>query len=378
MIRKIYDSLFDNEITKISKKKQVKYLSKFNPKNDLERSFFQYKCQMKKLNLFARIIVTFGSMVVLLINKFSTKNSNTEQEEIENVLLFVHDLVNVPEQYRKSYVFLESITGYWIDDKSQEAIRELRKKYFWSFYFRLKLNKKICFYNYILKKYNPRNIITSNEYSFTSSYLTYFLEKNAVNHIDVMHGDKIFDINDSFFRFTKIYAWNQDYINLFTELRAEVSSYEIYVPIERFSISKVDNPEHFLTVYLQNQNKREMQKLATILKNIDVTKIAIRPHPRYTNVDVMNKVFAGFIIEDTKKVSCEESVANTSNVLTIYSTVAIQADLNDVNVIIDDVSKPNIYKTLEDLDYVLLKKYDTLTNFILKTRDGGNENEILY
>lgn len=348
-----------------SRKKQEKILEKYNPDDDYSRSFCQYMCQKRANKKIFNIILNVASMFSLIRIKHRT-NSDALTEKYDNVLVYVHDLENVPDEYRTNYLFLEELNCYYSDDRTRSIYKDLKKKYFWHFYFRAKVYNKLLNYNYIINYCKPRNIITSNEYSFTSSILTNYCEENNVKHIDVMHGEKVFDIINAFFRFSKIYAWSDNYIELFKNLKAKINEYDIYIPKKRFYIDVKEEKEFDLTIYLQEQNNRQMRKLNKALNEINDLRISIRPHPRYTNFKSFQKIFKNFNLEDFRKISCEESIARTKCVCSIFSTVILQAHYNNVNICIDDISLPCVYKKLDDLDYNFVKENIKLSNYIKK------------
>ena len=84
--------------------------------------------------------------------------------------------------------------------------------------------------------------------------------------------------------------------------------------------------------------------------------ISVRPHPRYSNMKLVEKVMHNFHIEDTKTVSIEQSILQTKNVIAVYSSVLNQAYHSGLQIVIDDISRPWIYEKLKELDYVMLKK----------------------
>ena len=66
--------------------------------------------------------------------------------------------------------------------------------------FSLKVTIKVAGYSFMITKYQSKAIVVHNEYSFTSSILTAYCETRNVLHINVMHGEKMYYIRDSYFR----------------------------------------------------------------------------------------------------------------------------------------------------------------------------------
>ena len=79
----------------------------------------------------------------------------------------------------------------------------------------------------IFNEYTPKDLYVSAEYSFTSSILTAYCERNRVRHINVMHGEKTFFIREAFSRFHIFYVWDDFYIKLFHQLRANRTEYVV-------------------------------------------------------------------------------------------------------------------------------------------------------
>jgi hypothetical protein len=93
-------------------------------------------------------------------------------------------------------------------------------------------------------------------------------------------------------------------------------------------------------------------------------KVAIRPHPVYSNIELINNIFSNLIVEKTS-INIQHSVLRTNAVISLYSTVNRQAYNNDVKYIIDDISDPQRYKRLKDLQYYFIKdKYSVLSTYI--------------
>ena len=99
--------------------------------------------------------------------------------------------------------------------------------------------------------------------------------------------------------------------------------------------------------------------LKTISDNMKSLKrqgfnISIRPHPRYSDIDVIHFLFEGMNIENVKEVSIEESLLRTKAAISLYSTVLNQAYHSGITVVIDDISNTEAFRKLKELRYVML------------------------
>ena len=211
--------------------------------------------------------------------------------------------------------------------------------------------------NYILKRYRPKSIITTCEYSFTSSVLTDFCEENNCSLINIMHGEKLFCIRDSFFSFTKCYVLNELYIDLFIKLRAERSQFGT-LPL----IKKANSlPTKKLVYYLQIASNKEIKTIFKVLYSLKKCgfDVFIRPHPTYSKLKIIKKLSKRTKINIDYK-NFNDSFNDTFYCVSMFSTVLAQSYYSGTNTIIDDVTNNVTFKKLIDLDYWLLHKKEVI------------------
>lgn len=169
-------------------------------------------------------------------------------------------------------------------------------------------------------------------------------------------------MRDSFFRFHKCYVWDEFYKDLFIKLRAESKQFIVEVPDSIIFTEKEKYVKQLdYTYYLMAEDRDVLQVISNSLKKLKDNgySVAVRPHPRYSDPQLIKELFEGiFIIEDGKKVSIEESVMRTRNAVSLYSTVLYQAYHNGVSIVIDDVSDSLKYNKLRELQYRLMYSDD--------------------
>lgn len=352
-------SLFDYPV-----EQQKKYLSKFRePRSLIERSFFQYKAQMKLKGAWISFLINLASIPLFLLYFFMP--SNRIKEKLERDAVFVKDGGvddNVlPKSLREEFKNLESqaVEGRKLKFKDRIYVLGLLLRHPLSWHFALKAEIKIARYRWFISLYSPKALIVHNEYSFTSSLLTDFCNKSGVELINVMHGEKLFFMRDSFFKFNRCYVWNEFYKDLLSELRADSEQFIVEVPPSLlFENTTVEKTVDY-TYYLQAQGGDGLEKIANMMKQLTLKghKVAIRPHPRYTNLELLNQYIDGcnIEVEKCKELPIGKSVLRTKNVISIYSTVLQQAFYNSTNVVVDDVSDEGLYNKLLGLDYIMLK-----------------------
>lgn len=362
----------------ISVEKQRVFLNKLKEPKDLyERSFCQYRCQnfftpywKRMIQNSISFIITPIFTIVALIKSLSLNNHDsycaighfkTMPEIIPNPLNDEYEICN----------------DHWAEDFSLNRwdffyIISIFKRYPWNFYFLLKCIMNIARYSYMINSFHPKALICHAEFSFTSSVLTDYCRKHNVKHIDVMHGDKLFYIRDSFFEYDECYVWDDHYKNLFIDMRAESSQFIIHKPMSlTFNPADYIVPIFYADVkyYLTSQTESELISIVSSMNQIRKNGYSIkyRPHPRFTNLRLLKKYVSDEYIEDNSQIPILESLANTSYVVGLYSTTMLQAKMAGKVVVMDDVTYTSQFYKLKDLHYIMFSnKYEArrLSEFI--------------
>lgn len=365
-----------NSLFAYKREEQENFLKKFRePKDDIERSYYQYCCQMELDKKLLYLLINLVSLPVLMMYFFKRNDEIEKIENKENIFISMNNSLKlIPKELTKVYGKCFQIKRYGekFSKGDSQFFQKLLKRYPCSWHFLLKCLIKIRFYSYEISCHNPKTIVTVNEFSFTSSVLTAYCNAKGITHINVMHGEKLFYMRDSFFHFNKCYVWDEHYIKLFLKLRAQKEQFIIAKPDSlKFSnqsgvIKSID-----YTYYLGGENKERMLKIYNILRILESKgkKIAVRPHPIYSNISEVEEIFKDFEIENAKIIDIDNSVTRTNNIISLYSTVLYQAVCNKFHIIIDDISNKELYEKLRELDYICLKKEYKLLSSIVRNVD---------
>lgn len=360
------DSVFS-----VEKSVQEEYLLNFNdPVDDIERSFYQYKCQGFLQYAFIQCVVNLiASFIVLpylgffVLNSFLKKNE--EKKKFDAVLLtnnFGEEIV--PNELKQKYEkrVKEDLNQYgFLLKKDFRFVLSIIKRYPFSPWFYFKIIFKIALYRRLINKYEPNAFITSTEYSYTSSVLTRFCEDNGIQQINIMHGEKLFYIRDSFCRFHKFYIWDNYYCELFMKLRANLTEYIVVKPEFNYTKSESSNTRHVdYKYYLGNENKETLELIQSLLLNLknQNLNVKVRYHPRYSNHSMIMEIFNPEFIEHPNDIDICNSIVESNNVISLYSTVLFQAYLLQTNVVLDDFSDRQKFNKLKNLGYIMLSKSD--------------------
>ena len=364
------NSMFNYDVDK-----QKKYIKHFKePIDDIERSFNQYKCQMKLSGNVISVLLNIISFLLIIIFLIKYRKCNIKKAKSESDAVFFPDgkpkniLPNdIIFKYQK-IINENSEGGHCLKNKDIKFLIELFLRHPLSLYFIFKCMMKIAKYSFAFEMYSPKVIIVCAEYSFTSSVLTSYCKMHDIKHINVMHGEKLFYMRDSYFRFHECYIWDDYYKNLFVQLKADPKQFIVSVP--RSIKSDCDSSIRRLyeyTYYLASEQENELIVINNSLKKLADRgyKVAVRPHPRYSDLKLVNKFFLEYDIEDST-IPIEESILRTKNAVSLYSTVLNQAYHNGVSIVIDDLTNPEKYNKLFELQYVFLHKKHKLLSQELK------------
>lgn len=366
-----------------NKDEQIKKMNDLGLPNGLiDRSIKQYKAQFITLSRTERFVKNFvgffGIPYFLFLGVLGnfTCGSKAKANSISNLTIFPYKNFHYPDIIPKEIneeFYVEKI------DFMEEFLFELKDiKFIFkivqsspsSFYFISKCFSKLFFYRYIIYKFNPKAILSTSEYSFTSSIATHFCRENKVQHINLMHGEKFFFIRDSFFEFDRFYVWDDHYRNLFIELNAAPNQFRVGTFSHLNMRLTNDMKLYSFTYYLAAETNDELNNIrSTLLKIESIDKICVRYHPRYSRKDTIERIFNGFNVENPNEVSLEKSFSRTKSVISLYSSCLTQAFFNQIDVVIDDVNHSiEKVRKLQDLGFIIFSKPHTLLSSLLSQK----------
>lgn len=338
-----------------SRKEDEEFINGFNePLNDVQRSYQQYLCQKWMDDSPWRYVLSnLGAMLLLI--PFAIKFGRKEKPQIGNKFDAVVTIEflkwKLPNDFYGTVACQDFNKGSLVKE-DKKYISEMRKQYPFAFYFRFKCLCRIASYSDAIRRFDPKIIFSSAEYSFTSSVLTWYCEQHGVVHENVMHGEKLYLPREAFSRFTKFYVWDEFYINLFHSLRADKTEY-IVTPINVPEVD-IELSNTKCVYYLGLETEDELLRIKDALENLG-KEYYVRPHPVY-DTPATRRVFSDDHIQDCKSVDIWDSIAHAGLAISIYSTVIYQAYLAGVQIMIDDVSDPTLYHDLFERDYIMLNK----------------------
>ena len=158
-------------------------------------------------------------------------------------------------------------------------------------------------------------------------------------------------------------------------LKAEKRQFVIEVPSSlKFEKEATKIKIYDYTYYLGEESEEVLKKISKVLERLYLCgkKISLRPHPRYSNIKTIKKIFSFINIEDVKVISIEQSLLQTGAAISLYSTVLNQALCNSIPIIIDDITNIKNFKKLKELGYICLYKEHRLLSEILEEKYDRN------
>lgn len=357
-------SFGDIDFKNIPIKEQKTFLEQLGePKDDIDRSYKQYLCHQFASSSVKGMLyngISFFAIPVLvlyyLIKGVFTKKGESVVSLVEDKKMEEVIPASVIEKYCPDSRFWKSRSS--LASRDLGFVFQLVERGWKQPYFILRVLVNISFYSEMIRSHQPNAVIAFMEYSYSSSALTAFCHRYNVKHIDIMHGEKIYKIREAFFHFDECYVWHQHYINLFVQLKAEPTQFHIELPLSmKIDCGKYHNVSAYADYkyYLQCNNPQEIESIINSMQFVlrEGKTVKFRPHPRYSDVELLRKLLSDDQIEDVKKVPITESLANLGCAVSMDSTVLVQAYFSGINCMLDDVTYKEKQEHLAECGYIL-------------------------
>lgn len=358
---------FDKELFEVTSKEQIEYLNTLKePIDDIDRSYNQFKGRHFFYHTFKEIgaeVISFFALpiygIYCLISYIFTPKRKDSYEAVGDFYRFEEV---IPNSLRQEFQINNNVWNKGRMLSPADIIYLLR------IFFRhpvpcfvFKTAIKLSYYKYTIYCYSPKAIIVHNEASYAGSILTNYCNKIGIEHINVMHGEKLFYLGNVYFRYNRCYVWGEHYKQMFISLKAEPSQFRIEIP-ESFNINIEKNfrqeyysdYKYYLQIYDENQLKCIVKSLESICQQGETFKL--RPHPRFSNIKLLEQIIDKSHIEYPREVPILESIASTKHVVGSYTTVLNQAYYANIDVIFDDVAYKDTFDKLGDLNYIFAKE----------------------
>lgn len=397
LMTKIYTAI-NNKILFSTKRKNPsvgemnEYLRSFSePKNEFERSFYKYKCLIFcHYSIPQRILInTISFFAIILLPllfrirgcKYDAKMSGYKPSNrlLRNAGRRIPIKDIFPYMLEKKYPEIAeygeiSYLKLFMTKDAFNIFRKALSEHPISFHYLTVLLIRLSQACFFLNKYKPSCVVTYVcEREFSDPIITMYYESHSVEYHGYMHGDYLYTIEQAFMHYSKYWVWSEHYKNLFEILRCEFET-EIYTPMKYSGIVKprhtIDDYDYYATYYFNGDESEEainvIKKTLIQLKKKGY-KCKVRPHPRFSNADLIRKLFKDdFVVEDTSSVSIEESLECSYLTIALVSTVISQAYYSGKRIVMDDISDVERFRQLHERRYILVDNVDMLLSDLLK------------
>lgn len=399
ILTKLYTTINNKIIFDIKKEhpsvqEQISFLNDFgDPKDVIERSYSKYQCLLfycysKKQKVFLNTLCALALLVLLPIYRIKgiRHDKKLKHYKPEDRLLRkaakripITDIFpsKLSGQYKESvdYEGVSYSQIYMTKDASSYLWRAIRR-YPFRFHYHMVLLIRLSQASYLLSRYTPACITTYVcERKFADPILTEYYASHDVRYHGFMHGDYLFSIEQAFMHYTKYWVWAKHYEDLFRTLRCDFDT-EIYKPGKYSGIVKpresVDQYDYYATYYFSDETEESVEIVKNALLKLQEAghRCKVRPHPRFSNKELILKEFQGIIdIEDTNEMTIEASLECSYLTITQVSTVLSQAYYSGKKIVIDDISNPKAFGELREKRYILIDKADMLFSELLNQEE---------
>lgn len=324
----------------------------------LSRSFAQYKCQFYKnrkiffINLLLLLFVPFLILIPLVLFFFSRGENLENESDIVSVL---PDKSIIPESFDNNVICSYNKFDFFsFTYKDLSFCYGVIFRYFFKPFFWLKCLYVICAYCGVTK-IGYKEILVSNEYSFTSSILTKYFRNYEMICSNCMHGEKVLCLRDCYSTYDNFYVWDNYYSKLLESMSVK-ANFKV-AACDALGLDLIPDGCHGdIIFYLQGFEtiddlvliREKLEKLSQMFE----LSFFVKPHPRYFNKD-LNIVFDE---KDVLNLEFKEAVLRSKIIVSNYSTVLFQAFYNRSNkkipflIVNDLVSIPEKYIMSEKAD----------------------------
>lgn len=376
-MKKIYTKSYSEKKCRYTYQIRKDVLDRFEePENRIQASWFQYSCQMTEVSLWLKIIQNFVAVPLLLKYAVSKKTDSPVKCMQKDRACYLSDGINleiIPDSLLaqfKEVVQCNYSGEVFLGDYEWRFIKKNIFRYMKSPFFVLKSIVKIGLYANYIYTYSPIAIITYSEYSFTSSLLTEYCEQKGIRHINVMHGEKLYNVRDAFCEFHQYYVWDSYYVQLMADMKIKKEQMIVEFPqrlLFAYEVDENEDVEYDYTYYLGGESSELLHKKYESLKCLKLKgkKVCVRMHPRFSDEKVIRAIFKDICIENPLEITLKDSFLQTKGIIAISSTILYQAYKNGKQVILDDVSDPLEYSRLDDLKYIMMDKPHVLLSSLI-------------
>lgn len=343
------------------------------PKDRIDEAFLKYRCRMEFFPRGKKLLLNAASAAVLFSAVLKGSQSKISLPKLASRSLLLEEKSDVkPDDVFPWHVIdeFESFDRtpelhydfHRISLQAKALFRAVAKRYPGSPYFLLWVYKELAKHSQYIAEHNPAAVMVYiDERNVAGPILTEFYEKEGRELFSFMHGEYLYQLIQGYMDFSRYYVWDDFYRKMFSEeLNCHIGRYCTYTPRKlqkKWELEKVQ-PSVFCTYYFSGESRKTIQTIAELFGDFQKAgKICkVRPHPRYSQIDLIKQTFPEDMIEDPYTTSMEASLGRAEYIVGLSTTVHSEAFVEGRTVVIDDISEPQMFLNLERREYICLNR----------------------
>ena len=363
------------------------------PKDDVDMSYNKYLCKRHMYDSTKLKIMEVLSFIAMIPGRILANlppMGQSSERPVKGRLVFealnhldYHDIA--PQELFDRYediIIRESCHKKFgrLNRDAQTIYKECARRYGTDSFFMFLSYKDLVKHSALIRKYNHAALSSyAIERNTASPIITMLYEKEGRKFISFQHGNYLLQMIQAYMKFSEYFTWDSAYIDMFVnDLKCEPGQFTLYTPgklKKKWALETIE-PEYFCTYYFSNESSSTIGELANILRGFEAAgkKCKVRLHPRWeVNNAIIREKFKGFLIEEARNVTMEQSLASTEYVIALASTVLDEALAEGRKVVIDDVTNPGKYRSLKERKYVVLQKEHLLLSELMREMQPINQ-----
>lgn len=370
----------------------LRFLDSLPPAKDyVDESFNKYRCRSFHFPSYKRMILNaFFAPLAMMSYLYMLKPRPRLPQHPDSKLLIerkadVDYLDILPAELVKSYAVVDEV----LDTRARkenvrialtpEAVQiyiQVIRRHPFHFYYHFWIARELTKHCTYLATYNPSAIaVYVEERNIAGPILKQLYETTGRKYVSFMHGEYLLRLIQGYMAFSEYYIWDAEYQRMFSEtLHCHIKRYILYKPDKLRKKYNFDGiiPTYTCTYYFSAESKESIRKLSEIFAILEESgkKCKVRPHPRYSQWEVIREFFSEDQIEDPKRVSIEKSLSDTRYVVGLATTVLAEGFYEGKEIVVDDMTSPAKYANLEKRNFVVLKRPHILLSELLQ-KEGG-------
>lgn len=331
-------------------------------------SIFQFKAQVhgvSVLKIFILNVISIFSITYLLFKAIFKSNSKSDSTYDGG---FYFSLDTVPLELKNNHSIINlDFNHFHLSKEDAYYLGKILLKVNFNLILFSTVLFRILLTSYAKKQYNVKFILCDMEYSAASGILRDYCHKNDIELYNIMHGEKVLTLRDSFCSFDRFYVWSTEYKSMFEQLHAN-TSFIIYNPWKAIKLSEQENIKdvsgkicYIFKGVMSNEEIDKLQEVFDLLaeKNYE---IYAKDHPRQARV---SHNFHNINVIDPKTPFLD-ILDDYEFFISQYSTILSQCYYCDKAFYIDDISDAEMVLKLKERGYVLSNSEFLLSQLLNK------------